>query len=55
MSAYELGETGIGLADIAYSNGTGGDSYFLTANGMKDLFLLTTAGGEVIYGRGIKS
>ncbi|MFP5351052.1 MAG: hypothetical protein ACLGIB_00615 [Actinomycetota bacterium] len=52
---YELGETGIGFADIAYSNGTGGDSYFLTADGMKDLFLLTTAEGEVLYGHGIKS
>lgn len=52
---YELGENGIGLADITYSNGTGGDSYFLTASGMKDLFLLTTAEGEVLYGHGIKS
>lgn len=52
---YELAETGIGFADIAYSNGTGGDSYFLTANGMKDLFLLTTADGEVLYAHGVKS
>ena len=52
---YELGETGIGLADITYSNGTGGDSYFLTANGTKDLFLLTTAEGEVLYAQGTRS
>lgn len=52
---YEIGENGIGLADITYSNGTGGDSYFLTANRMKDLFLLTTAEGEILYAHGVKS
>lgn len=52
---YEIGEGGIGLADITYSNGTGGDSYFLTANGMKDLFLLTTAEGEILHAQGTKS
>ena len=51
---YEIGEGGIGLADITYSNGTGGDSYFLTANGMKDLFLLTTAEGEILYAQGVR-
>ena len=53
--SYEVGENGIGLASITYSNGTGGDSYFLTANGTKDLFLLTTAEGEILYGHGVKS
>ena len=52
---YEIGEGGIGLADITYSNGTGGDSYFLTANGTKDLFLLTTAEGEILFAEGVKS
>ena len=52
---YELEESGVGLATITYSNGTGGDSYFLTANGTKDLFLLTTAEGEILYAQGTKS
>lgn len=52
---YEIGENGIGFAEITYSNGTGGDSYFITASGTKELFLLTTARGEVLYGHGVKS
>ena len=52
---YTLDEAGIGLADIAYSNGTGGDSYFVTGSGTKDLFLLTTVEGEILYGHGVKS
>ncbi len=52
---YEVLETGIGLATITYSNGTGGNAYFLTANGSKDLFLLTTAEGEVLYANGVRS
>lgn len=53
--SYEVGETGIGSADITYSNNTGGDSYFLTANGTKELFLLTKAEAEILYANGIKS
>lgn len=52
---YEIGVDRIGVADIAYSNGTGGDSYFLTASGTKDLFLLTIAEGEVLSAWGTKS
>ena len=52
---YTVDEDGIGDADITYSNGTGGDSYFLMANGGKEIFLLTKAEAEVLYGSGFKS
>lgn len=52
---YTVDEDGIGEAAITYSNGTGGDSYFLIANGGKDLFLLTQAEAEILYGTGTKS
>ena len=52
---YEIAEDGIGLADMTYSNGTGGDSYFLTAEGGRELFLLTTAEGEILFANGTKS
>lgn len=52
---YQFDPNKIGLADIAYDNGTGGDSYFLTANRTKELFLLTIAEGEILFGHGRKS
>lgn len=51
---YSFDPNKIGLATITYDNDTGGDSYFLTANGTKQLFLLTTAEGETLFGHGIK-
>ena len=52
---YKIEEDGVGFADMTYSNGTGGDSYFVTSANGKELFLLATAEAEVLFGSGTKS
>lgn len=51
---YQIEKDGIGLAQMTYSNGTGGDSYFVTGNGTKELYLLTIAEAEILSGWGTK-
>ena len=51
---YRIEEDRIGVAEMTYDNGTGGDSYFVTGNGTKELYLLTIADGEILSGWGTK-
>jgi hypothetical protein len=51
---YAVDEGGIGSADISYSNGTGGDIFFVMGARAKEIFMLATAEGETIYGTGRK-
>lgn len=46
-------EDGIGEVDMAYDNGTGGDMYVVVAKGGR-VYLLTTAGAEIISGAGYR-